>query len=199
MAEKTFDTEHDGSSLSRADMAVSTAEVRAWFIREILPLESKLMHFLQRNWRNKSDIEDFRQEVYENILEAAETKIPEQAKPFLFVTARNLLINSLQRENVVPIEAVADLDALEVAADEPGPDRSAFARDLLRRLQSALDSLPPRCREAVTMKRIEGLSSREIALRMGISEQSVANHVAHGVSVLAEKVYGPDESRRSDV
>ncbi len=199
MAEKTFDTEHDGSRPSRTDIAVSTAEVRAWFIREILPLELKLMHFLQKNWRNKSDIEDFRQEVYENILEAAETKIPEHAKPFLFVTARNLLINSLQRENVVPIEAVADLDALEVAADEPGPDRSAFARDLLRRLQSALDSLPPRCREAVTMKRIEGLSSREIALRMGISEQSVANHVAHGVSVLAEKVYGPEEGRRSDV
>lgn len=196
MAEKTFDTGQNGSNTGRLDMAVSTAEVRAWFIREVLPLESKLMNFLQKNWRNRSDIEDFRQEVYENVLEAAETKIPDQAKPFLFVTARNLLINRLQKDSIVSIEAMADLDALGIAADEPGPDRSAFARDLLRRLQSALDGLPPRCREAVTLKRVEGLSSREIAQRMGISEQSVANHVAHGVSVLAEKVYGHEAGSR---
>lgn len=196
MAEKTFDTGQSGSIAGRSDMAVSAAEVRAWFIREILPLESQLMNFLQKNWRNRSDIEDFRQEVYENVLEAAETKIPDQAKPFLFVTARNLLINRLQKDSIVSIETMADLDALGIAADEPGPDRSAFARDLLRRLQSALDNLPPRCREAVTLKRVEGLSSREIAQRMGISEQSVANHVAHGVNVLAEEVYGHEAGSR---
>ena len=94
--------------------------------------------------------------MYENVLLAAETKIPDRAKPFLFVTARNLLINRLQKESIVAMEVVADLDALGAAADEPGPDRSAFARDMLRRLQAALDSPPaemPRGRGSETDRR----------------------------------------------
>jgi RNA polymerase sigma factor (sigma-70 family) len=196
MAKRTSDTNPEGVARLACE-AGPRAEIRAWFIREVLPLEATLTHFLCKNWRNKSDIEDFRQEVYENVLLAAETKIPDRTKPFLFMTARNLLINRLQKESVVAMEVVADLDALGAAADEPGPDRTAFARDMLRRLQAALDSLPPKCREALVLKRIEGLSQREIAQRMGISEQSVANHVARGVGVLAEMVYGQTADPRS--
>lgn len=190
MAEKTPDSNNDGAMPRLAGDAVTTAEVKAWFVREVLPLEAMLMHFLQKNWRNRSDLEDFRQDVYEHVLEAAETEIPERAKPFVFTTARNLLISRLRRENIVPIEIVADLEVLGLAADEPTQDRSLFARDLLRRLQAALDHLPPRCREAVILKRIEGLTQREIAQRMGISEKVVGNYVAEGMSVLADMVYG---------
>ena len=76
----------------------------------------------------------------------------------------------MRRERVIPIEAVGDLDALGVAFDAPGPDRSVIARDELLRLQGAIDRLPPRCREVVTLARIEGLTGREIAARMGVSE-----------------------------
>jgi len=132
MVEKTPDTKNDGGTPRRAGDAVTTAQVKAWFVREVLPLEAMLMHFLQKNWRNKSDLEDFRQDVYEHVLEAAETEIPERAKPFVFTTARNLLISRLRKENIVPIEIVSDLDVLGTVADEPGPDRNLFARDLLR-------------------------------------------------------------------
>ena len=95
------------------------------------------------------------------------SKFRDPAKPFVFTTARNLLIDRVRREQIVPIEAVADLDALGIAADEPGPDRSVIAREELRRLQAALDRLPPRCREAVVLQQIEGLSRREIASAHG--------------------------------
>ena len=115
------------------------------------------MQFLQRNWRNKSEIDDLRQDVYVRVYEAAKVKIPHPAKPFVFAIARNLLIDRVRHEQVVPIEAVADLDALGVAIDAPGPDRSVIARDELRRLQTAIDRLPPRCRQVVVLSRIEGL------------------------------------------
>ena len=190
MAEKTPYANNDGAKPGLGRDAMITDEVKAWFVREVLPLEAMLMHFLQKNWRNKSDLEDFRQDVYEHVLEAAEAEIPERAKPFVFTTARNLLVSRLRKENIVPIEIVSDLDVLGTVADEPGPDRNLFARDLLRRLQLALDHLPPRCREAVVLKRIEGLSQREIAQRMGISEKVVGNYVAEGMCVLADMVYG---------
>lgn len=178
---------------------MTVSEAKAWFVREVLPLEATLMHFLRQNWRNASELDDLRQEVYARILKAADENIPEKAKPFLFVTARNLLIDRVLHERIVPFDAIADLDNLEVASDAPGPDRSAIARDELRKLTAALDRLPPRCREAVVMRRIEGLSRREIAERMGISENGVAQHIRAGMNALADMLFGePSElTRRS--
>ena len=142
------------------------------------------MHYLHQNWRNKNDIEDLRQEIYARVCEAAQTQIPEKTKPFLFTTARNLLVDRIRRSQVVPIEVVSDLDALEVAIDAPGPERSVIARDVLRRLQSALDQLPAECREVILFRRIEGLSRPEIATRLGITERMVSEHLTQGMAIL---------------
>lgn len=171
--------------------AMITPALEAWFIREVLPLEAALMQYLRHNWRNKSEIADLRQEVYTRICEAARKEIPrDPAKPFVFSVARNLLADRIRRDQIVTIEAVADLDALNVAVDQPGPDRSAIARDKLRKVQAALDRLPRRCREAVVLKKIEGLSIREIAARMGIAENTVDRHLTDGVRALADMLYG---------
>ncbi|HUJ03702.1 MAG TPA: RNA polymerase sigma factor, partial [Rhizomicrobium sp.] len=160
---------------------------------DVLPLEAVLMQFLHRNWRNKSEIADLRQDVYVRVFEAALQKIPDSPRAFLLATARNLIVDRVRRENVVPIEAIADWEVL--ARDEPGPDRQIMAREELHRLQAALDRLPPRCHEAVVLRQIEGLSRREIAGRMGISEKTVKRHLADGVRALADMLYGerPDK------
>lgn len=166
------------------------SDVKAWFVREILPLEAMLMNFLRQNWRNASDLEDLRQEVYTQLLTAADDRIPDHPKAFLMMTARNLLVDRIRREQIVPIDAVADLDVLTAALDAPGPDRSVIARDVLRKLHGALDRLPPRSREAIILRRIEGLSRREIAQRMGISEKTVAEHITKGMRSLASILFG---------
>lgn len=143
------------------------------------------MRFLNQNWRNKSDLEDLRQDIYARILEKVEDGVPEQTKAFVLTTARNLLIDRVRREHIVPIETMADLEALNTAADAPGADRVVIARDALRRLQIALDKLPPRCREVVLLRRVEGLSRQEIAARMGISAKTVAAHMTNGMCALA--------------
>jgi len=189
------DTSRNDTGLAGA--AMTAPGVREWFVREVLPLEAALMQFLQHNWRNKSDIADLRQEVYVRVFDAARKEIPARTKQFVFATARNLLINRIRDESVVPIQAVADLDALDIAKDEPGPERSVAARDELRRLQSALDRLPPRCREAVILGRIEELPRREIAARMGVSEDTVTEHISKGMRALADILYGaPPDLRR---
>jgi len=182
----------DTPEISReaAGTKMTAKEARAWFIREVLPLEAMLLRYLRHNWRDKSDIEDLLQDIYVRVYEAAKKETPASAKPFVFTTARNLLINRVRREHVIPIEAVADLDALDVAIDAPGPDRSAIARDDLRQLQAALDRLPPRCREVVVKRRIDGLTRREIALSMGITEDTVSAHLTDGICALADILYG---------
>ena len=196
MAEKTPETSIETGDPRKAGEAIAVSAVEDWFVREVLPLEAMLTHFLHQNWRNKADLEDFRQEIYAQLLEVAETQLPERTRPFVFATARNLLINRVRREHIIPIDAVADMESFGIAADEPGPDRSVIARDTLRKLNLALDRLPPRAREAVVLRRIEGMTRREIAERMGITERTVADHIAHGMRVLANTLFG--EKPRED-
>jgi RNA polymerase sigma factor (sigma-70 family) len=197
MVEKR-DTSHDDAGLRHDGAAMSAPEALAWFIREVLPLEAMLTQFLHHNWRNKSEIPDLRQDVYIRVYEAACKQIPDQAKPFLFTTTRNLLITRIRDKSVVPIEAVADLDALGIATDIPGPDRAVAGRDSLRRLQHAIDRLPPRCREVVVLRKIEGLSVREIAARMGVAEKTVKAHITDGMRTLANVLYAEAPDYRGE-
>lgn len=173
------------------------AEVNAWFVREVLPLEAALMHFLRRNWRNRSDFSDLRQDVYVRVYEAAQKEIPHAPKPFILRTARNLLINRVKREQIVPIETFADLDVLGTGSPEAAPDQVLIARDELRILQVGLDRLSPRAREAIILRQIEDLSLREIAARMNIAEKTVERHITIGLKGLADYLYGGPEDTRS--
>jgi len=148
------------------------------------------MQFLRHNWRDESDIEDMLQDVYIRVYESSQKELPEKPKAFVFQTARNLIANRVRDRRVVPMDAVADLDALGVAIDAPGPDQSLVARDELRRLSEAIDTLPPRYRDVVVMRRIKGFSRREIATRLGLTEASVSVYLTEGMYALADILYG---------
>jgi RNA polymerase sigma factor (sigma-70 family) len=179
-----------GGSRNRHGNAAADDAASAWFTREILPLEALLMHYLRRNWQNASEVVDLRQEIYTRVFDAARENIPDNAKRFLFATARNLLINLVKREHIVQIEVVADLDALDIPSDTAGPDLAAVARDELRRLQTALDRLPPQMRQAVILTYIEDLRMREIAVRMGVNKSTVSRYLASGLRALADILHG---------
>ena len=153
------------------------------------------MGYLRHNWRNKSDIADLRQEVYARVVDAAREQIPDNAKRFLLTTARNLLIDLIRREQVVPIEAVADLEALGVAIDTAGPDRVTMAHEELRRLRAALVHLSPRAREAVSLAFMEGLTGNQIAERMGVTKSTASEHLGNGIRALIDILSGTTSNR----
>jgi RNA polymerase sigma factor (sigma-70 family) len=165
-------------------------DLDGWFAREILAHEAALVRYLVRTWPNRDDVHDLRQEAYIRVYEAAGKSRPLSAKSFLFTTARNLMADRVRRERVVSIEARADLDALNVLVDELSPEQHESGRQQLRRLAVAFDGLPPKCREVVWMRRVEELSQKEVAGRLGITEGTVEKHVARGVRLLADCLYG---------
>lgn len=194
---ETPDRGRDDTDLRRNGVALNVSNARAWFVREVLPLEAALMQFLRRNLRNKSDVDDVCQDVYVHVLEAARREIPTHAQRFVFTTARHLLIDRVRRESVVPIDAVADVDAIEAMADEPSAERTVIAREDLHRFQKALEALSPRVREAVTLRKIEGHSRAEIAARMNITESTVNRHLEDGMVRLADLLLSDPSELRS--
>jgi RNA polymerase sigma factor (sigma-70 family) len=159
-----------------------------WFVSEILPLEPMLMRFLRRSWPDGAEAADFRQETYIRVYEAARRKRPQPVRPFVFFIARNLVIDRLRRKNVIPIETMADGDWLAVADGEPAPEQRVAARQELKQLQAALDALPPRCRQAIILRRVHGYSQREVAQAMGIKEETVESQLVKGMRLITDTI-----------
>jgi RNA polymerase sigma-70 factor (ECF subfamily) len=161
-----------------------------WFRREILPHEAALVRFLNRKWLNPNDVQDIRHDIYVRVLEAAERERPGSPKSFLFAIARNLLIDRARRNRIVAIDLLEDMDDLNVLIDEATPERKASGREQVQRLSALFDRLPERCRQVVWMRRIENLSQKEIARRLGIAEATAEKHLVRGIRMLAAAFFG---------
>lgn len=187
----------DGANKTRDGAGMSLSVLEAWFLREVWPLEAILMQYLRQNWHDQAATQDLLHDVYVRVYEAAREEIPEHPKAFVFTIARNLLISRVRQRNVVPIEAVADFESMGLAIDAPGPEQVTIGRDELRRLEAAIDKLPAQCRKVVLMRRVDGLSRAEIALRLGITESTVSSYLRHAMSVLDAMVFGADDSGKT--
>jgi RNA polymerase sigma factor (sigma-70 family) len=171
--------------------------LEAWFKREVLPHEAALLRYLARVWPRRHEIEDLRQETYARVYTAALRSRPTSPRSFLFTTAQHLMTDRVRHERVVSIEAVADIEALTVLVDEIPIERRIGARQELRLLARALDLLPRKCREVLWLRRVEGLSQREVAQRLGVGEKTIEHHVSKAGRLLAEYMLTGKAGRRS--
>lgn len=169
-----------------------------WFKREILAHEASLLRYLNRMWRNKEEVYDLRQEIYARVYEAARRALPHAPKAFLFTTARHLMTDRVRRGRVVSIEAVGDLDALNVTMDELSPERRLTAWQEIRRVSRALNQLPPRCREVVWLRKVDELSNKQVADSLGISVRTVELQVAKGMRLLTNAIFAASRPAQAE-
>lgn len=169
---------------------VDETALNRWFASEVLPLERALTSFISRNWRSPADVTDLRQDIYERALTGARAGIPVHTRHYLFTVARNHLINQARRGRVVSIELVADTSALEIETASFGVEQHLSAREELRRTQRGLDQLPPRCREVIWLRKVEGLSTRETAERLGVTVDTVEKQTTQGMRALVDFMLG---------
>jgi RNA polymerase sigma-70 factor (ECF subfamily) len=146
-----------------------------------------------------SEIPDLRQDIYVRVYESARDCRPASPRAFLFATARNLLTDHIRRSRVVSIDATADMAAFDALVDEVSPERHVGATQELQSLSLAFDSLSDKCRRIVWLRRVEGLSQRQTAERLGLREVAVESQLARGMRTLARAVFGSnDEGRGAD-
>jgi RNA polymerase sigma-70 factor (ECF subfamily) len=169
--------------------------VDTWFKREIIPHEEALLRYLWRTWPNREEVHDLRQDIYVRVYEAAAKSRPHSPKPFLFSTARHLMTDRLRRQRIVSIDAVGDIESLNVLVEDLTPEHRASAHQELRRLAEALDELPPKCRETVWLRRVDDIPQREVASILGITEKTVEKHVMKGMKLLARALFGAEGER----
>ena len=150
-----------------------------WIATHILPLEGEVRGWLRRHVHTLklTDADDVIQEAYSRLWQVDFSQI-DNARAYLYTTVRNLLVEHARRARIVPMERLGEIEALRIPSDEPGPERQATARQELERLERIVQALPEQCRRAFQLQKFRGLSQREIAQAMNISEKTVEKHLA---------------------
>lgn len=156
-------------------------ESARWFAAEVQPHETSLRSYLRHRFPAHPDIDDLVQETYARLLQAREQGALRSPKSFLFTAARNAAFDFFRRRRVAAIDGIAEIERLPVLEERPGVPETVAHDQELQLLAQAIQSLPDRCRQVLTLRKIQGLSHREIAARLGISEHTVNAQIAIGV------------------
>jgi RNA polymerase sigma factor (sigma-70 family) len=175
---------------------VPAPSLSKWFQEEVQPHESALRGWLRGRFPTLHDVDDIVQESYSRLIRARETGSIACARAFLFVAARNLALNQLRHLRYERPEGVAEIDSAGVLDEGAAiPDSIARAEDL-QLLIHAIQSLPDRCRQIVTLRKIYGLSQKEVADKLNISEHTVEAQGAIGLRKCIEYFRRHGYSRR---
>jgi RNA polymerase sigma-70 factor (ECF subfamily) len=157
-----------------------------WFLRNILPHEPALRRWLARNTASGIDADDIIQETYTIFAEMESVDAIRNPRAYLFQVARSLIVRHIRRAQIVAIDAIDNLEQLDNPDGAASPEQQAIDRDELRQLARAISAMPGKMREAFVLRRVEGLSQRDIAAEMGISENTVEKHISRGIRFLVE-------------
>ena len=159
-----------------------------WFQDEVQPHGPSLKAWLRGRFPAVRDVDDVVQESYLRIWQARARQPIDSAKAFLFRIARNLALDTLRHERHSPIHAVTELSRLIVLEDKPDAAATAARQQEIDLLVEAIDGLPARCREIFILRKLRGVSQKDIAARLGLSEQTVQVQAARGLRRVAESL-----------
>ena len=106
-------------------------------------------------------------------------KAIQSVKGWLYAAVRNRCIDALRR--------TGKTEPLPMDLDGPISDDEAAERSTLEaRLWTAVDSLPEMRRKCLLLAKRDGLSYKEIAEELNLSEHTVRNHISRALETLRE-------------
>jgi RNA polymerase sigma-70 factor (ECF subfamily) len=147
----------------------------------------------RRNSQGAVDADDVAQEACARVLDLPAPHNVREPLRYLFRIARNLVIDR-RRKRAREAVLSESLAVIEFGSSNPAdPERILAGKQDLARVLAAIESLPPRCREAFTLHRFGGLSYAGIARQMGISTSMVEKHIAEAMLRVTRALFVTEE------
>ena len=152
------------------------ADIRELFLKYYRPLCLYALHYL----KDADAAEDVVQEAFTAWWQKdADTQVG-NVRSYLYTMVRNRCIDQLRRDKTVELPGPRDLEGQ--LTDEEAFDRSAVEA----RLWAAVEALPEMRRRCLIMAKRDGMSYKEIADELGLSENTVRNHISRALETLRE-------------
>lgn len=162
------------------------SEAARWFATEVQPHRPALRAWLLARFPTLTDIDDLVSESLMRVYRAHEAGPIRSTRALLFTTARNLALDAVRRQRVVTFEPITDTTDSSVLADTTDVVATVSKQQELELLTKAIQSLPERCRQIFTLRTAYGLTQKQIAGKLGVSESTVEKQMAHGIQLCAE-------------
>ena len=141
---------------------------------------SPLRRYLARLLGNTTEAQDVAHDAYLRVYPSVENQTAEKPEALLYVTARRLAINRLKRRSISPEGTAGSADP----AHETTASAAPSIPQELALLEQAIAELPEGCRAVLLLRKIELLSHREIADRLGIAISTVEKQHARALRLL---------------
>jgi RNA polymerase sigma-70 factor (ECF subfamily) len=143
--------------------------------------------------KDESEVEDVMQQAYINAythLEQFEER--SQFSTWLTRIAVNEAIARRQKRRTV-LSMTENVDersanAAEMTSSQPTPEHQAYARELQRVLEAAVDELPDSYRSVFMLRDIEGLSTSETGEGLGLGEEAVKTRLHRARAMIRRSV-----------
>lgn len=148
-----------------------------------------LFRFLLRNLRDHAATEELFQDVWQRVIAARARYRPDaRFATWLYQVAHNRLADHWRARRHRP-DPPADGDARIAREPDPdGPDRRLSEFEERRRLQCALEALPPEQREAIVLRLEQELSLEEIAAITGAGRETVKSRLRYAMDKLRARL-----------
>lgn len=154
-------------------------------VRHFRPM---LLRYFRRHLQHDADAEDLAQEALIRLARSP-TRV-DNAEAYVLRIASNLLRDRFRRDRSHHAGQHEPLDASvhELPSEEPAGYHVYAGRERLQQLLSALDELPPRCREVFLLQRYEGMTYAAIALQLQVSVSAVEKHMMRALLHLQSRL-----------
>jgi len=144
----------------------------------------RLQEAAQRIVGSRHPAEDVLQSAYLRITESSAHLVIRNPLSYCFQVVRHLAIDYCRRRALESQFFAAEVEGHAVPAPQLSPERTATSSQLLARISEILTQLPPRTRKAFMLYRLEGLTQRAIAERLGVSPTLVNFMIKDAVDAL---------------
>ncbi len=176
----------------------SDSEKNRWFQDNVLGHQKSLFGYLRKLLGSETEAQDVAQDVYLKMYKLSNYNEIEAPRAFLLRTAHNTVMQRFRREKIISMETVADFDDLSIYNNTPDISEQVESQKRFAMLSEAIDQLPPVCRQIFIMRKVNGLSQKEIASKLGISESTVEKHAVKGMRRCREYLRERETPNRSD-
>ncbi len=157
-----------------------------WFVDQIYPHEKKLKSWLMQRFPELSELDDIVQEAYFKVLKAHASGPIINPRAYLFLVAKNLVLNRFRHFKYEKPPGDTDYEVEEILDEIDDPLEEVTKSEEIQIMIQAIKSLPKRCRQVVTLRKIYGYSLREVAKTLGISVSAVDTQSTIGLRKCAE-------------
>jgi len=145
----------------------------------------KLAGFAGSKLYSLDDARDILHDIFVKLWEGREQlHITSNLQSYLFAVVRHRVVDKIRR-NVTREEYALATQSLAVFYSEDA-GKQLEAKELRQTIDHSLDQLSPRIKEIYLMSREEGLSNREIAEKLSLSEQTVKNQLSAALKHLRQ-------------